>query len=97
MVIAVVFVVMRASRNQDNKGGGRIIVGLIILAILMTALSNGLVFIKPEERGVVISAVAPKGYRNQALEPGLHFIIPFAETVVVYPISRQNYTMSIAA
>ena len=96
VIVAVVFVVMRASRNQDNRGGGRIIVGLVIVAILMTALSSGLVFIQPEDRGIVISAVAPKGYREQALEPGLRFIIPFAENVIVYPISRQNYTMSIA-
>ncbi len=96
VVVGVVFVVMRASRNQDTRGGGRIIVGLIIFAILMTTLSSGLVFIQPEERGIVISAVAPKGYREQALEPGLRFIIPFAENVVIYPISRQNYTMSIA-
>ena len=96
VVIAVVYVVFRASRNQDNKGGGRIIVGLIIVAILMTALSSGLVFINPEERGIVISAVSPKGYREQALEPGLRWIIPFAETVIIYPISRQTYTMSIS-
>jgi regulator of protease activity HflC (stomatin/prohibitin superfamily) len=96
VVVGVVYVVMRASRNQDTRGGGRIIVGLIIFAILMTTLSSGLVFIQPEERGIVISAVAPKGYREQALEPGLHFIIPFAENVVLYPISTQNYTMSIA-
>jgi regulator of protease activity HflC (stomatin/prohibitin superfamily) len=68
----------------------------VIVAILFTTVSSGLVFIQPEERGVVISAVAPKGYREQALEPGLRFVIPFAETVVRYPISRQNYTMSIA-
>ena len=95
-VIAVVIVVMRASRNQQTRGSGQIIVGLIILAILLTTVSNGLVFINPEERGVVISAVAPKGYREQALQPGLRFVIPFAESVVRYPISRQNYTMSIA-
>ena len=58
--------------------------------------SSGLVFINPEERGVVISAVAPDGYRKEALHPGLHWIIPFAENVKVYPISRQTYTMSIA-
>jgi regulator of protease activity HflC (stomatin/prohibitin superfamily) len=40
--------------------------------------------------------VAPNGYREQALQPGLRWIIPFAETVVKYPISRQTYTMSIA-
>ncbi len=96
VAVSVVIVVMRTSRNQDNRGGGRIIVGLAIVAILLTTLSSGLVFIQPEERGIVISAVAPKGYREQALEPGLRFIIPFAEHVTTYPISRQNYTMSIA-
>jgi regulator of protease activity HflC (stomatin/prohibitin superfamily) len=30
------------------------------------------------------------------LQPGLRWVIPFAENVVVYPISRQTYTMSIA-
>ena len=44
---------------------------------------------------MVISAIDPKGYREQALEPGLHWVIPFAESVVTYPISRQTYTMSI--
>jgi regulator of protease activity HflC (stomatin/prohibitin superfamily) len=31
-----------------------------------------------------------------ALQPGLRWIIPFAENVVIYPISKQTYTMSIA-
>ncbi len=97
VVVAVILVVMRASRNQDTKGGGRIILGLVLLALLLTTMSSGLVFINPEERGVVISAVAPKGYREQALEPGLKFIIPFAESVVRYPISRQTYTMSMVS
>jgi regulator of protease activity HflC (stomatin/prohibitin superfamily) len=54
------------------------------------------VFINPDERGVVISAVAPDGYRKEALQPGLSWIIPFAENVKIYPISRETYTMSIA-
>ena len=56
----------------------------------------GLVFIQPEERGVVISALAPNGIRTDALQPGLRFVIPFAEQVKTYPISRQTYTMSAA-
>jgi regulator of protease activity HflC (stomatin/prohibitin superfamily) len=45
---------------------------------------------------VVISAIAPEGYRQEALQPGLNWIVPFFETVNTYPISRQTYTMSIA-
>jgi regulator of protease activity HflC (stomatin/prohibitin superfamily) len=61
-----------------------------------TTVSAGLVFIQPDERGVVISAVAPKGYREQALEPGLHWIIPFLENLITYPNHKQTYTMSIS-
>jgi regulator of protease activity HflC (stomatin/prohibitin superfamily) len=44
-----------------------------------------------------MSAVAPKGYREQTLQPGLRWVIPFAENVRLYSISRQTYTMSAAA
>jgi prohibitin 1 len=92
----IVLAVVRAGRNQPFKAAGGLVAGAVVVALLLTAVSAGLVFIQPEERGVVISAVAPEGYRPDALQPGLHWIIPFAENVVRYPISRQTYTMSIA-
>ncbi len=58
-------------------------------------MSAGLVFIEPEERGVVISALTPEGYREEPVTPGLRWIVPFMERVARYPISRQTYTMSI--
>jgi regulator of protease activity HflC (stomatin/prohibitin superfamily) len=73
-----------------------LVLGLIVVALLLTVVSAGLVFVQPEQRGVVISALAPKGYREEALQPGLRWVVPFFETVVTYPISRQTYTMSIA-
>ncbi len=88
--------VFRATRNQTLKGAGSLVVVAVVVALLLTVVSAGLVFVQPEDRGVVISAVAPGGYRQTALEPGLHWIIPFAENVVRYPISKQTYTMSIA-
>ena len=69
---------------------------LLVVAILFTTVGAGLVFIQPEERGIVVSAFAAKGYREDALQPGLRWIIPFAEQVTLYPISRQTYTMSSA-
>jgi regulator of protease activity HflC (stomatin/prohibitin superfamily) len=88
--------VFRASRNQPFKGAATLVAVGVITALVLTAVSAGLVFIQPEERGVVISAVAPDGYRQTPLGPGLHWIIPFAENVIRYPISKQTYTMSIA-
>jgi len=92
----IALAVARAARGRSFKGAGGLVAGTILAAILLTSVAAGLVFVRPEERGVVISAVAPGGYRPVALTPGLHWVIPFFENVVIYPISRQTYTMSIA-
>ncbi|RPJ44061.1 MAG: hypothetical protein EHM21_10630, partial [Chloroflexi bacterium] len=96
-VVAVgVMFVIRVSRNQPVRGLGSTLAILAAGTVLLTIVAAGLVFINPQERGVVISALAPKGYREQALQPGLRWIIPFFETVVTYPVFRQSYTMSIS-
>lgn len=92
----LVLVVMRASRQQPIKGFTTGLILAIVFALLLNAVSAGLVFIEPQERGVVTSAIAPKGYREEALQPGLRWIVPFAESVEYYQISKQTYTMSIA-
>jgi regulator of protease activity HflC (stomatin/prohibitin superfamily) len=89
-------VIMRAARKTPLKNGKSLVITLLVIAVVLTVVSSGLVFINPDERGVVISAVAPEGYRTEALQPGLSWIIPFAENVKIYSISRQTYTMSIA-
>jgi len=92
----IILVVVRAGRGTPVKGATAAILGLIALATLLTVVSAGLVFMQPEQRGVVISALDPQGYRSEALQPGLRWVVPFFENVVTYPISRQTYTMSIA-
>ncbi len=90
------FIVFRASRNQGVKGLTTSFLILLVVAVVVTVVSLGLVFVQPEERGVVISALSQEGIRSEELQPGLRFVIPFAEQVVTYPISRQTYTMSVA-
>jgi regulator of protease activity HflC (stomatin/prohibitin superfamily) len=70
-----------------------VLIGFFIL-IIISMLSASLVFIQPEEAGVVISILNPEGYRQQPLRSGLHWIVPLAERVVRYPIYWQTYTMS---
>jgi regulator of protease activity HflC (stomatin/prohibitin superfamily) len=95
-VAIIVLAVVRATRGKTFKAAGGMVAAAIVLAIVLTTVSSGLVFVQPDTRGVVISAIAPQGYREMALQPGLRWIIPFAENVVIYPISKQTYTMSIA-
>jgi len=96
-ILVVILAVVRAGQGKPLRGAGGYVLGALVIAVVFTSVSAGLIFIRPEERGVVISAFAPKGYREEALQPGLRWVIPFAETVVIYPISRQTYTMSIAS
>ena len=56
---------MRSGRGQNVRASIMGLIGLAIVAALLTSLSAGLVFIQPEERGVVISAVSPRGYARR--------------------------------
>jgi len=67
----------------------------LLLVIGINLLSLALVFVQPQQVGVVVSIISPGGIRPQPLRAGLHLIIPFLETEVLYPISWQTYTMSI--
>jgi len=91
----IVMAVVRASRNRPTRHLTGIILGALAAAAVLTLVAAGLVFVQPEERGVVISPYDPQGYRSKALAPGLHWIIP-GEVVRLYSISRQTYTMSAA-
>jgi regulator of protease activity HflC (stomatin/prohibitin superfamily) len=91
----LVLVVLRASRQQPIKGLTTGLILAIVLALLLNTVSAGLVFIGPEELGVVISAIQD-GVRKEPLQPGLSWVVPYFENVVTYSISRQTYTMSIA-
>lgn len=92
----LVFAMLRSSQNKPIRRSGLTIISAFIVSIIFSLVSMGMVFIEPQERGIVISAVSPLGYREQALQPGLQWIIPGLENVKRYPISKQSYTMSIA-
>ncbi|PON17388.1 hypothetical protein C2W62_13455 [Candidatus Entotheonella serta] len=66
----------------------------LLFVVGLSLLSSALVFIQPQSVGVVVSLVASGGVRPQPLSSGLHWIIPFLERDIVYPIYWQTYTMS---
>jgi regulator of protease activity HflC (stomatin/prohibitin superfamily) len=96
-VFAVVaWAIAGAARGRPVRSPWMMVLGVLALAIVLNVLAAGLVFIEPNERGVVIT-VGAGGIRPEALQPGLHWVVPFAESVIPYTISRETYTMSIAA
>jgi len=96
LVAVVILVVVRASRDQKLRSAGTMIGAVLVLALILNVVAAGLVFVEPTQRGVVITALGEGGVRDEALQPGLNWVVPFFDRVVTYPISRQNYTMSIA-
>ncbi len=92
LALYIAFVVSRRSQGQPVKFSVMVIGLLLIGGVALNTLSNGLVSIPPQERGIVLNLFT--GYRGPALEPGVHFITPFVENVKRYNIGQQNYTMS---
>jgi regulator of protease activity HflC (stomatin/prohibitin superfamily) len=68
----------------------------VVLCVVMplTMLSESLVFIEPQEVGVVVSLLTPEGYRDRPFRSGLRWIAPLMEQIHLYPIYWQTYTMS---
>jgi regulator of protease activity HflC (stomatin/prohibitin superfamily) len=79
---------------SNTKGLQRLGVIIAVVVAVIILVSNTIVFIQPEETGVVVSVLAAGGYRKEPLPSGLHVIVPFLESVRRYSISRQTYTMS---
>jgi regulator of protease activity HflC (stomatin/prohibitin superfamily) len=88
-----IMAVARSARNQNARGIGSTVVIVLVLALVLTTLGAGLVYVESNERGVV-KTIRAGGVRSEALEPGLHWILPIVEQVVTYSISNQTYTMS---
>ncbi len=97
LVVYLLFVASQRAQRREAKVSITIVLILLIGGLALNTLGAGLVFIQPQERGVVISALSGTGYRPTPLEPGLHWIMPYAESVVRYSISNETYTMSATA
>jgi regulator of protease activity HflC (stomatin/prohibitin superfamily) len=93
----IVMISVRASRKQAVGGLSTVAIVLVAVALLLTTVGAGLVFVEPDELAVVVTVVGKGGIRPDPLGSGLHWIIPFAERVERFPKVNQTYTMSSVA
>ena len=94
LVAYILYVGYQRSQGSPARFSITLIVGLLIAGLGLNIVGSGLIFVQPQERGVVISGLSPTGYRAPALGPGLHLIIPVFESVKRYSVAQQAYTMS---
>ena len=60
----------------------------------LSLVKASLHFVYPQEAGVVVSIFSQEGVRQQPLRGGLHWIVPLAERLVIYPLYWQSYDMT---
>ena len=95
-LIGYVFYVLRSrSQRVGTKFSITALAALMVLAVLLSTLSAGLVVVDAGEVGVVFNSFT--GTRPNPLYPGIHFVTPYIETVYRYSTLEQVYTMSISA
>ncbi len=93
LILYILFIASQRAQRREARVSITIVLVLLVGGLALNTLGAGLVFIQPQERGVVISALSGGGYRLAPLEPGLNWIVPYFENVVRYSISNQTYTM----
>lgn len=81
------------TRGRINFNGRVLWIGLVVVLVVWL-LASTFKFVPPQTSAVVISYVAPGGYRKEPLQSGLHLLIPFVEYIETYSISNQTYTMA---
>ena len=101
-IALAVFVVIYLLRTTQRAGitaalrrllSWRLLI-VLVAVIGITWVSAALVFIEPQEIGVVVSLLSPQGYRDRPLRSGLRWVFPLMEQAYRYPIYFQTYTMS---
>jgi regulator of protease activity HflC (stomatin/prohibitin superfamily) len=96
-LIALAIVLTFGSIQRTSQGGKPIVAGsvigiLAVLGIVLNIIGNGLISIAQNERGLVRNLFT--GVRLPTLEPGVHFVTPFVESVKRYSTGQDTYTMS---
>lgn len=94
LTVYIAWVLIERRSLRPRKVSITVVLVLLVGGVVAMSLGAGLVFIEPEERGIVISALSSRGYRSGILTPGLHWIMPYAERVQRYSIAQRTYTMS---
>ncbi len=75
----------RAPHINVPKFSPRRIAVIAAAVLALVTLYNGVYQVQPDEEGVVLRF----GRFTRVTEPGLHFLVPYAENVIKVPVQRQ--------
>lgn len=85
-------VVVSASQGRPVRGGILIATVGLVLGVLLSVVSQGIIVVAPQEVAVVFQTLS--GDLGEPRRAGTHVIIPVLQDATIYPIEQQQYTMS---
>jgi regulator of protease activity HflC (stomatin/prohibitin superfamily) len=84
-------IAMNASRGRPVRLGVTLLIIGIIGFLVAVPLNAGLELIQPNERGVVFRQTSSgDASLREPLQPGLKWVVPFVDQVIIYDVGRQN-------
>ncbi|GAB4473367.1 MAG: hypothetical protein Kow00124_12270 [Anaerolineae bacterium] len=91
----IALAVFNSSRGRKTRPGVFVAVAGLIIVLVGAPLNAGLVLVQPNEVGVVFRQTASgDAALLEPLQPGLSWVVPFIDQVIIYDIGRQSVTMS---
>lgn len=91
----IVLITANVARGRRAQPGIVLLIVGIVGVIILAPLNAGLVLIQPNEIGVVFRQT---GSGDSALltpiQPGLSWVVPFVDQVIVYDVGQQSVTMA---
>lgn len=98
-VIAIIagigLAVFNTQRGRRSRPGVIMAIAGLIGILILAPLNAGLVLIQPNESGVVFRTVGGGANSLQTpLPPGLRWVVPFVDQVIVYDVGQQSVTLA---
>lgn len=91
-IAGVGFVVVSASQGRPVRGGILLGVAGLIVALLFSVVSQGILIIEPQQRAVVFQTIT--GNLEEPRGPGTSIILPVLQQATIYDVSLQEYTVA---
>jgi prohibitin 2 len=95
ILAGIALAVINAQRGRRSQPGTMIAIIGTVGVLVIAPLNAGLVLVEPNEVGVVFRQTASgNAALREPLQPGLSWVLPFVDQVIVYDVSQQSLTMA---
>lgn len=85
-------VVMAASQGRPVRGGVLLAVVGLILGLVFTVISQGILIVQPTEVAVVVNTLTGE-LEGTPRRGGTHIIVPVIQEPFLYPVTQQNVAL----